>query len=145
MADGFYTQRGYEARDGAPLTVGMEDYLEMMCRIERQGGEVRIRELAARLHVSPSSASKMVAHIAALGYVNAERYGLITLTEAGREAGGYLLYRHGVVERFLRAVNGSRDETEQAERIEHFLDRRTVYNLERLTRSIPGVFFSENC
>lgn len=141
MTDDFYTQRGYEARDGAALTVGMEDYLEMMCRIEQSGGEVRVRELASRLHVSPSSASKMVSHLASLGYVNAERYGLIGLTETGRDAGAYLLYRHDVVERFLRAVNGSRDETVQAERIEHFLDRRTVHNLERLTRALPGVFF----
>lgn len=134
--DEFYTQRGYETRDGGEITVAMEDYLEMMCRIVRAGGEIRVRELAVRLHVKPSSASKMVSHLASLGYVNAERYGLIKLTENGRGLGDYLLYRHGVVERFLRALNGSPDETVQAERIEHFLDRRTVSNLDRLTRGM---------
>ena len=136
----FYTQRGYESKDGG-LTAAMEDYLEMICRIVRDGGEVRVRDLAARLHVKPSSASKMMSHLDALGYVIAERYGLIRLTESGRAAGDYLLYRHEVVERFLRALNGSRDETEQAERIEHFLDRRTVGNLDRLGRFLRGKSF----
>lgn len=135
--DEFYTQRGYESRDGG-LTAAMEDYLEMICRIVRGGGEVRVREIAVRLHVKPSSASKMISHLDALGYVRAERYGLIHLTEAGRAVGDYLLYRHGVIERFLRTLNGSRDETEQAERIEHFLDRRTVANLDRLEHAIRG-------
>ncbi len=135
-ADEFYTQRGYETREGGGMTVAMEDYLEMMCRIARSGGELRVRELAVRLHVKPSSASKMVSHLGALGYVDAERYGIIHLTETGRGVGDYLLYRHEVVERFLRALNGSRDETVQAERIEHYLDRRTVANLDRLSREI---------
>ena len=135
MADGeFYTQRGYESKSGTGMTAAMEDYLEMICRIARAGGEVRVRELAARLHVKPSSASKMAAQLDALGYVNAERYGLIRPTETGRGIGDYLLWRHDVVERFLRALNGSQDETEQAERIEHFLDRRTVGNMERFLR-----------
>ena len=130
----FYTQRGYETQSGGELTAAMEDYLEMICRIARGGGEVRVRELAARLHVKPSSVSKMAAHLDALGYVTAEKYGLIRPTETGRAAGDYLLWRHETVERFLRMLNGSRDETEQAERIEHFLDRRTVANLDRLAR-----------
>ena len=142
MADNgeFYTQRGYESKDSG-LTAAMEDYLEMICRIVRDGGEVRVRDLAARLHVKPSSASKMMSHLDSLGYVEAERYGLIHLTESGRAAGDYLLYRHEVVERFLRNLNGSRDETEQAERIEHFLDRRTVGNLDRLGRFLRGKTF----
>ena len=136
----FYTQRGYESRGGG-LTAAMEDYLEMICRIARDGGEIRVRELAVRLHVKPSSASKMMTHLDALGYVRAERYGLIHPTESGRAVGDYLLYRHDVVERFLRTLNGSRDETEQAERIEHFLDRRTVANLDRLVKAMRGRTF----
>ena len=132
----FYTQRGYDVRDGSGLTTAMEDYLEMICRITRSGEDVRVRALSERLHVRPSSVSKMTAHLDALGYVSAERYGIIRLTETGRGVGDYLLYRHDVVEKFLRALNGSRDETEQAERIEHYLDRRTVANLERLTKTI---------
>lgn len=135
---GFYTQRGYEemSQKSGELTAAMEDYLEMICRIARAGDVVRVRDLASRLHVKPSSASKMASHLDALGYVTAERYGMIRPTEAGRGVGDYLLYRHETVERFLRVLNGSRDETEQAERIEHFLDRRTVANLERAIKAL---------
>lgn len=55
------------------------------------------------------------------------------MTDKGREAGNYLLYRHEVIHRFLCVLNHSGNELEQAEKIEHFLDRTTVKNLELLT------------
>ena len=67
------------------------------------------------------------------GFIHAEKYGFVHLTEKGREAGRYLLYRHEIIEKFLCALNQSSDQLEQAEKIEHFLDRETVKNLDALT------------
>lgn len=132
MSDGFYTIKGYQAKDSTELTSAMEDYLEMICRIVRVGHDVRIRDLSEMLHVKPSSASKMIQNLNALGYVSAEKYGVIHITEKGRVAGDYLLYRHEVISRFLCRLNNSNDETEQAEKIEHFLTPTTVRNLDKL-------------
>lgn len=131
--DGFYTLSGYLRQDGEALTAAMEDYLEMICRAMAESGAVRLKELARRLHVRPSSASKMVAHLGKLGYLDAERYGRILVTEKGFAAGNYLLYRHRALTDFFRLLNQTEDELELVEKIEHFIDRRTLENLAGLT------------
>lgn len=129
----FYTLKGYQIQEGGELTTAMEDYLEMICRLAEEEAQVRVGELSKRLHVKPSSVTKMLRQLDHTGYIRAEKYGLVHLTEKGREAGRYLLYRHGVIERFLCALNRSQDQLEQAEKIEHFLDRETVAHLDALT------------
>ena len=80
----------------------------------------------------PSSASKMASNLAEAGYILYARYGYIRLAEKGQETGRYLLHRHEVIHRFLCLANHTTDELRQTEKIEHFLDFRTVRNLEAL-------------
>lgn len=134
----FRTLKGYARRRGPGLTAAMEDYLEMICRCAGEEGFVRVRQLAHRLHVSPSSASKMAELLRKEGYVEYEKYAFIRPTAKGRETGAYLLRRHAVLERFLRYVNHSQDELEQVEGIEHFICENTVRNLEALLRRLEG-------
>jgi len=135
-ADGFYTMKGYALQESGALTTAMEDYLEMIARLKPASGRIRVRELSETLHVKASSVTKMVRQLAQAGLLRAERYGAISLTERGQILGNYLLYRHDVLQRFLCALNESDCELEQAEKIEHFLDERTVRNLERLTQRL---------
>lgn len=131
-AKGFYTMKGYQINEEAELTPAMEDYLEMICRLMESHSVVRLCEVAEGLHVKPSSASKMIRLLSETGYLDAEKYGYILLTEKGRQAGDYLLYRHDVLQRFLCILNDSDNELEQVEKIEHFLDKKTVDNLNLL-------------
>lgn len=128
----FYTLKGYQVHVPAGLTPAMEDYLEMICRLMEYREVVRIGELAGKLHVKPSSATRMIRQLKAAGCVNSERYGYVCLTEKGRREGEYLLYRHRVLQRFLCLINRTEDELEQVEKIEHFLNRLTVENLDAL-------------
>lgn len=132
----FYTMKGYERNREEPLTSAMEDYLEMICRMLSETCVVRISILAERLHVKPSSASKMVNNLKEAGYIVFEKYGYITVTEKGNMQGEYLLYRHRVLHEFLCALNHSRDELEQVEKIEHFINRQTIENLEKITAKV---------
>lgn len=132
----FYTLKGYQINTQIELTTAMEDYLEMICRITQDNNRVKVRDLSRRLHVKPSSVTKMLQHLNSAGYIHAEKYGDISLTEKGREAGQYLLYRHDVVHRFLCVLNDSENELEQVEKIEHFLDQTTVKNLDLLTKRL---------
>ncbi len=134
----FFTQKGYQMRSRRPLTGAMEDYLEMICRQTREGGWTRIGDLAAGLNVRPSSASKMVCHLRELGLVSFEKYGLIQPTLQGRAAGEYLLYRHDVLHRFFCMLNGTSDELEQVELVEHHLNETTVRNLDALMARLNG-------
>ncbi len=114
------------------MTAAMEDYLEMMLRLEREGQALRVKRLAEMLNVRPSSASKMLLQLRERGFAAFEKYGYIHLTETGRQEGEYLLFRHAVINRLLCFINGSADELEQTEKIEHFVSRETVMNMNRL-------------
>lgn len=132
----FYTLKGYQLNETVSLTPAMEDYLEMIYRILSERKVVRIGELAKMLHVASSSASKMVRQLHELGLVAFEKYGYVQMTEKGLAQGGYLLYRHEVLHTFLCLLNGSQEELEQVEKIEHFLNRETIHNLELLTQEM---------
>lgn len=131
QTDNFYTLKGYSLLEHTQITSSMEDYLEMICRIHRDGQPVRIKELAECLHVKPSSASKMVGNLRKQGLVCFEKYGTVSLTEDGLELGEYLLFRHEVLHRFFCYINQNSDELEQVEKVEHFIDPKTVYNIEK--------------
>lgn len=127
----FHTQKGYDhiAAASRSMTAAMEDYLEMICRLSRETGYTRVRLLAQTLNVRPSSASKMVDNLRLEGLVRAEKYGCIEPTNEGIRRGQYLLYRHSLLNRFICYINGTPDELELVERIEHFIDARTVKNI----------------
>ena len=129
---GFHTLKGYELLENNQITKSMEDYLEMICRYAKEENFVRINFLASKLNVRPSSASKMVYNLKLEKLVSFEKYGVIQPTKKGWELGGYLLYRHDVLNRFFCLLNQSDDELEQVEQIEHFMNRDTVANLEKL-------------
>lgn len=122
------------------ITESMEDYLEMISRYIQENGYVRMSFLADKLNVRPSSASKMVGKLRDMRLVEFEKYGLITLTEKGRAVGQYLLWRHQVLNDFFCLLNHSEDELEQVELVEHFMTRKAVENLEKLTEKMKAVW-----
>ena len=134
----FYTLKGYRLQNGGDITEAMEDYLEMICRHIQENGYIRIHFLAEQLHVRPSSASKMVGKLREMGLVEFEKYGLIIPTERGMAVGRYLLWRHDVLHRFFRLLNHSDCQLEQVEKVEHFMSRETMENLEKLTIRLDG-------
>lgn len=111
------------------LTPAAEDCLEMIFKLSAgDGGEdvpVRICALAEQLGVSPSSASRMAQAMALWGYIDFRRYGYITLTELGREVGGFFCTRHETVEEFFRELCGGSC-TDDTTRLAHFISADTV-------------------
>lgn len=130
--DQFYTLKGYARLEKAAVTSAMEDYLEMIYRIQMGGEPVRIGTLAAKLNVKPSSASKMVGNLKNQGFAASEKYGYVTLTETGNKLGKYLVFRHDTLHRFLCHLNQSENELEQVEKIEHFINAQTVENMRKM-------------
>lgn len=85
----------------------------------------RVGKLSELLHVKPPSASKMIFKLAALGYLNYDRYEIIQMTDIGWEIGQYLFKRHEAVERFLKLI-GNPNPLKETELIEHSLSPSTV-------------------
>lgn len=136
----FHTLKGYQMHNGGEITESMEDYLEMIGRCMEEHGYVRVGALADKLNVRPSSVSKMVGRLRELGLVQFEKYGLITLTKRGDEIATYLLWRHDVLLRFFQQLNHTDGQLSLVEQVEHFMDRETVRNLERLLAVFPKDF-----
>ena len=135
----YRTLKGYRLKNNREITDAMEDYLEMICRYSKEDGYARISHLAETLNVKPSSASKMMSHLKAAGLVDYEKYGAVKPTEKGKKLGNYLLYRHRVLNEFLCFLNGTSDELEQVEQIEHFFEEKTVRNLEKLLVQLQNI------
>ena len=135
----FHTFTGYRLTSSQELTPAMEDYLEMIIRLKEKQPFVRINELANNLNVRPSSASKMVTKLSQEGFLEYQKYGIITLTELGKQWGEYFIYRHQVLNNFLCLLNNSHNELEQVEKIEHFLNKKTIDNLALLTKELHNL------
>lgn len=129
------TLTGYQQHMDHGMTKAMEDYLELIYRMG-ENEVIRISELAARLHVRPSSASRMVAKLAENRYLQYEKYGVIRMTEEGNKVGEYLQWRHDVLSRFFCQLNQTENEWVLVEQIAHFMDKRTVSNLAKLLDSL---------
>ena len=140
----FHTLKGYQIQNSVSMTPSMEDYLEMICRMQRENKPVRINELAQLLNVKPSSASKMVQNLKKLHYVDFEKYGYILPTKQGLELGNYMLERHDILHSFLCTLNQSDNELEQVEKIEHFLNKETIEHLKSLTLWIKSEHYKNN-
>ena len=123
----FYTFSEYMKKDDNSLTASMEDYLEMIYRLSLNTGFTRIHVLSQALNIQPSSATKMVQHLAQMGLVKYEKYGFIMLEESGKNRGKWLLKRHMIIEEFTRMVGvGDSRVLEETEKIEHMLSDDTI-------------------
>ena len=92
----FHTFRGYEMIKRI-RTISLRVWKttwEMIYRHCQEGGYVRINQLAEKLNVKASSASKTVSKLAEMGYLDYEKYGIIQLTAKGEIMGLFLLDRH---------------------------------------------------
>lgn len=83
------------------LTESVEEYLEAIFKLSRDGSPVTVGQLADALGVSPPSVSEMVRRLRTAGLVAEERANGIDLTADGRAQGARLVRRHRLSERFL--------------------------------------------
>ncbi|HEY8500114.1 MAG TPA: iron dependent repressor, metal binding and dimerization domain protein [Clostridia bacterium] len=138
--DGFHTVRGYELlnQNKKELTSAMEDYLEMIYRNIGQEGYMRINMLSELLNVKPSSATRMVQKLKELGLIYYEKYGIIFLSEDGKEYGRFLLERHNVVEKFLKSLGIKENLLTETELVEHNISKNTMERINKLNQILEA-------
>ncbi|HOB34295.1 MAG TPA: iron dependent repressor, metal binding and dimerization domain protein, partial [Bacillota bacterium] len=132
----FRTARGYQrlVQEQKNLTPSMEDYLEMIYRDCLREGYTRVNILAERLNVQAPSASKMVQKLTEMGLLDYEKYGIIRLTDAGRELGEFLLHRHMAIEQFLANLGVRESLLAETEMIEHHFSLATLNKIIKLNQ-----------
>lgn len=121
------------AEQHSALTSVMQDYLKVICNAtEWDETAVTTSIIATRVGVSPSSASEMIRKLAALGFLQHERYGAVELTAEGREIALRVVRRHRLVETYLVAELGyTWDEVhDDADVLEHAISDRMLARMD---------------
>jgi len=103
-------------------TPSMEDYIEQIYLLIENKGYARVSDIAEALSVHPSSVTKMVQKLDKDEYLKYEKYRGLILTQKGKKIGKRLVYRHDLLEQFLRII-GVKEENiyTDVEGIEHHL------------------------
>ncbi|VCT90702.1 Iron-dependent repressor IdeR [Mycolicibacterium hassiacum DSM 44199] len=121
--------------NGKPRDLSMvaQDYLKAIWTAQEWSHEkVSTKMLAERIGVSASTASESIRKLADQGLVNHEKYGAVTLTDAGRAAALAMVRRHRLMETFLmRELGYSWDEVhDEAEVLEHAVSDRMLARID---------------
>lgn len=121
-------------------TPSMEDYIEQIYKLIEEKGYARVSDIAEALSVHPSSVTKMVQKLDKDDYLVYEKYRGLVLTNKGKKTGKRLLYRHVLLEQFLRSI-GVKEENiyHDVEGIEHHLSWDAIERIGDLVQ-----FFEED-
>ncbi|MFT4301950.1 MAG: metal-dependent transcriptional regulator [Desulfovibrio sp.] len=86
------------------LTPVLENYLEVIFRIEAKDGAVRASSIADMANVTRSTVTGAVKLLKDMGYVEYSPYSLIYLTDKGKDIGRKIAHRHFVFGAFLEKI-----------------------------------------
>jgi DtxR family manganese transport transcriptional regulator len=127
-----------QAREARRLEL-IEDYVELIADLIREGGEARQVDIAARLGVAQPTVAKMLRRLADEGLIARRPYRGVFLTEAGAALAERSRERHRIVETFLLALGVSADAARRdAEGIEHHASDETLAAFERFAAASRG-------
>ena len=111
------------------LTPSYEDYIESIYdQCQQHGGSCRSVDIAEDLGFSKASVARATKNLREWGYIEQERYGMITLTTLGEEYGKRILTRHKTLSSFLTDILGVEPSLadEEACKIEHTISQATM-------------------
>ncbi|MFT8871077.1 MAG: transcriptional regulator MntR [Sporolactobacillus sp.] len=108
-------------------TPSMEDYIERIYWLIQDKGYARVSDIAEALDVHSSSVTKMVQKLDKDQYLIYEKYRGFILTPKGKKMGKRLVYRHELLEGFLKLIGVDDDNVyKDVEGIEHHLSWNSI-------------------
>lgn len=119
------------------LTPAMEDYLKAIFILEQENRVARVSDISRRLNVRKASVVSAVALLQKHGMLTHEKYGFITLTDAGRQLGQAMKKKHEMLHSLLVRDLKVGPETAALEACaaEHVLSAETVLKFRALART----------
>ncbi len=113
-----------------------QDYVEAIADLTERSGEARVTDLAIELGISHVTVTRTVRRLQKEGWLTAQPYRSIFLTEAGRKLAATSKSRHETVVRFLEALGVSGTVARaDAEGIEHHVSAETLKAFEKYIAS----------
>lgn len=126
-------------KDGK-ISASLEDYLEAILFLTKDGREARSKDIAENLAVAKSSVTGALRLLREKELVNYRAYGRISLTESGRAAAESVARKHAILKLFFSDVLGVEPQKAQraACRAEHALGPETISRLLALVEFVKG-------
>ena len=111
-----------------------ENYLETILVLQKRNGVVRSIDIASELEYTKPSVSIAMKNLRENGYIEMDKFGHITLLDAGREIAESVYERHTALTNLLTAI-GVPETTakEDACRMEHIISEETFEAIKRQT------------
>lgn len=110
-----------------PLTHSLEDYIEVIYRLSKEGKKARVSEIARILVVKMPSVNSAIALLKEQGLVTQEPYGAAELTVRGALIARKILSKHVLLTRFLTLIGVKEDIAEKdACEMEHIISAETL-------------------
>lgn len=116
-----------------------EDYVEAIADLVAEKGEARVVDLAQRLGVTHVTVNRTIVRLQRAGFVTAQPYRAILLTDRGRRLAASCKNRHEIVVAFLRSLGVPERVAEMdAEGIEHHVSPDTLAVFKAALRDSRG-------
>jgi DtxR family Mn-dependent transcriptional regulator len=90
--------------DEISISRNIEEYLEALYILSRNGEKVTTTRISEYLNIAPASVTEMLKKLAEKGYADYSPYQGATLTDKGLEIGKKMSRKHRLLERFLHDV-----------------------------------------
>ncbi len=109
------------------MTQSLEDYLEAIFILIKEGRPACVRDIAAHINVKMPSVVKAIHELKKLQLVEQEPYGPVLLTAKGKRLAGQVLGRHTLLREFLQKLGVSAKAADRdACLMEHILSAETL-------------------
>ena len=105
------------------LSASLEDYLEVISNSVEAGANIRAIDISKQMNVSRASVTEALKKLASKGYINYDRYEILSLTEIGKEVADKIVSRHTILQRFFeeKLTPSAEEASENACKIEHVI------------------------
>lgn len=113
------------------LSESLEDYLEVILKLEQSQKVARAKDIAERMEVQRGSVTSALKNLKEKKLINYEPYSFITLTPKGKKLAKEITHRHAVLRDFLLMILQLDEETAEltACRMEHVIDNKSLEKL----------------
>ena len=113
-----------------------EMYLETIYVLSQNGGSVRSIDVSEHMGYSKPSVSRAIGILKKDGYINVDRSGFISLTDAGKEHAEKIFERHTIITEFLKNLGvDAKTAAEDACKMEHIISDASFEAIKRFDRS----------
>ena len=123
------------------ISKALEEYLKTMYILKKQNGNIRVTDIANKMECTKPSVNKAINNLKEEKLVNYETYGIIELTEEGKNLAKKIIEAYDIVYVFLKEVLNLNEEAarSEAEKIKSTITDETINKLAKYVHEVLGL------